>query len=304
MTRSPPATSSRPSPTRPLTRRRRAALPSGDHEQRLAGQRRAPVASLRHADAARGRRRGPARAGDAFRAWRQVPAPARGALVKRLGELLDRAQGRPGDAGQPRGREDHLRGARRDPGDDRHLRLRGRAVPPALRPDDAVRAPRPPADGDLAPARCGRRDHRLQLPRRGLVLEHRRRPGLRRPRGLEALRAHPAHVAGLRRGPPAGDSPTSGRRPSALPGAPRRRRRRPGAGRPPRRRAAQRHRLDPDGPRRRTARRGAVRPHPARARRQQRRRRQPAAPTSTWPCAASSSPPRARPASAAPRCAG
>ena len=33
-----------------------------------------------------------------------------------------------------------------------------------------------------------------------------------------------------------------------LAGAHRRRRRRPGAGRPPRRRAAQRHRLDPDGP--------------------------------------------------------
>ena len=46
---------------------------------------------------------------------------------------------------------------------------------------------------------------RLQLPGRGLVVEHRGRPGLRRPGRLEALRAHPAHVAGLPRGAGPGD---------------------------------------------------------------------------------------------------
>ena len=43
---------------------------------------------------------------------------------------------------------------RRGPGDDRHLRLRRRAVAPARRPHDALGAARAPADGDVAPARA------------------------------------------------------------------------------------------------------------------------------------------------------
>ena len=107
------------------------------------------------------------------------------------------AQGRPRRSGHDRGRQDPLRGARRGPGDDRHLRLRRRPVAPARRPHDALRAPRPPADGDLAPARRGRRHLRVQLPGRRLGLEHGHRPGLRRHGHLEAVRADAAHVAGL-----------------------------------------------------------------------------------------------------------
>ena len=62
------------------------------------------------------------------------------------------------------------------------------------------RAPRPPADGVLAAARCGRRDLGVQLPGRRLGVEHRGRAGLRRHRGLEAVRADPAD--GARRADP------------------------------------------------------------------------------------------------------
>ncbi len=48
----------------------------------------------------------------AFEAWRTVPAPVRGELVRELGQLLRRAQGGPGRPGVDRGREDRLRGAR------------------------------------------------------------------------------------------------------------------------------------------------------------------------------------------------
>ena len=159
-----------------------------------------------------------------------------------------RAQGRPGHADQPRGRQDHLRGARRGPGDGRHLRLRGRPVPAAVRPHHAVGAPGPPADGDLAPARRRGRHQRVQLPGGRLVLEHRHRLGVRGSGGVEAVRAHAADVAW--------PATPSWRRPSPrralrgpVAGADRRRRGRTGAGGPPGRRAAQRDRLDADGPR-------------------------------------------------------
>ena len=80
--------------------------------------------------------------------------------------------------------------------------FRRRPVAPALRPHHRHRAPRPPDDGDLAPARRLRRHHRLQLPRRGLVLERRARLRLRQPSRLEALgkdAAHGARRAGRRR---------------------------------------------------------------------------------------------------------
>ena len=71
----------------------------------------------------------------------------------------------------------------------------------------ATERPGPPDDGDLAAAGRGRRDHRLQLPGRGVVVE--RGPGarLRRSGGVEAVGKDPAHRAGragpvrARRGP-------------------------------------------------------------------------------------------------------
>ena len=76
-----------------------------------------PVNGERSARLALGRRERRRRGGrrarrTAFLAWRTVPAPARGALVKRFGELLAEHKDDLADAGQPRGREDHLRGAR------------------------------------------------------------------------------------------------------------------------------------------------------------------------------------------------
>ena len=51
-----------------------------------------------------------AEAAQAFTPWRPTPAPARGAVVARLGELARRAQGGPRDSGHDRGREDHVGG--------------------------------------------------------------------------------------------------------------------------------------------------------------------------------------------------
>ena len=82
------------------------------------------------------------RAAEAFLAWRKVPAPRRGELVRLLGEELRAAQGRPRPAGHARGRQDRVRGPGRSAGDDRHLRLRRRPVAPALRPDHRHRAAR------------------------------------------------------------------------------------------------------------------------------------------------------------------
>ena len=166
---------------RPSLRRRRRTPCAGDGRRRLAGQRRAPGLPRAGSTAAAVDDAVDARPGR-LPAVARGARPGRGAPGQAARRAAGRAQGRPRHPDQPRGRQDHLRGARRGAGDDRHLRLRGRPVPPALRPHDALRAPGPPADGDLAPARRRRRHQRLQLPRRGLVVEHRRRPGLRRPR--------------------------------------------------------------------------------------------------------------------------
>ena len=145
-----------------------------------------------------------------------------------LGRAADRAQGGSGHAGHRRGRQDHLRGARRGAGDDRHHRPRRRSVAPAVRQDHALGAAGPPADGDLAPAGRGRDHLRLQLPGRGLRLEHRPRPGGRRHGGLEAGRGDAAVGPGHRRParPGRGGRRGAGRSP---PPRARRPRRRPGA---------------------------------------------------------------------------
>ncbi len=183
-----------------------------------------------------------------------------------------RAQGRPRRAGHHRGREDHLGGPRRGAGDDRHLRVRRRAVAAAVRQDHRLRACRAPADGDLASARRRRRHHRLQLPRRGVGVERRDRAGVRRHRGVEAVGAHAADRAGL---PGAGRARRRRRRSTAC-GEPadhgwaRGRRttgRRPAGG------AAERDRVGADGSAGRPAGGATLRPGAAGTRRQQRRHR-------------------------------
>ena len=147
-----------------------------------------------------------------------MPAPVRGQLVRELGRAAASAQGGSRRAGLDRGREDPVRGARRGPGDDRHLRPRGRAVPPAVRAHHRQRAARPPDDGAVAPTGCRRRHLGVQLPGRRVVVEHRAGAGLWRCRGLEAVGEDPADRAGLpgtrRRGRPAGSGRRSTCRPS------------------------------------------------------------------------------------------
>ncbi|EUA19370.1 aldehyde dehydrogenase family protein [Mycobacterium xenopi 3993] len=57
-----------------------------------------------------------------------------------IGSTTFRAQIRPCHAGHRRGRQDHLRGAGRGAGDDRHLPVRRRLVPSAVRPHHRLRA--------------------------------------------------------------------------------------------------------------------------------------------------------------------
>ena len=104
-----------------------------------------------------------------------VRAPARG------------AQGAARGPGDDRGGQDPLRSTGRNSGDDRHLRVRRRAVASARGSHHAVGATRPPAHGDLAPRGCRGCHLGLQLPRRGVVMEHRHRAGVRRQRRVEAV---------------------------------------------------------------------------------------------------------------------
>ncbi len=89
----------------------------------------------------------------AFEEWRTWPAPKRGEVVRQLGAGAAREQGGPRPSGHPRGRQDPQRGSGRSAGDDRHGRLRGRPVAPALRPDDALRAAPAPHVRAVASAR-------------------------------------------------------------------------------------------------------------------------------------------------------
>ena len=116
----------------------------------------------------------------AFLAWRSVPAPRRGELVRLFGEALRAHKAELGRLVIDRGRQDPPGRPRRSAGDDRHLRFRRRPVAPALRPHHRDRAARPSHDGDVASARRGRHHQRLQFSRRRLGVERRARAGLRR----------------------------------------------------------------------------------------------------------------------------
>ncbi len=156
-------------------------------------------------------------------------------------------EGGPRRARDARGGEDRPGRARRGPGDDRHLRFRSRPLSAALRTVDRIRAPRPPPHRDVASPRSRRRDQRLQLPRRRLVLECGARPRLRRSRDLETVRANAAHRTRLHGAVRAGGGAV--RRRSRRSRRARDRRRRPGraAGGRPAHPARLRHRLDADG---------------------------------------------------------
>ena len=128
----------------------------------------------------------------AFESWRMTPAPKRGELVRDLGNALRELKEPLGDLvslemGKIRA-EGH--GEVQEMIDICDFAVRPLA--PALRPDDRLGAAGPPDDGAVAPARAGGRDHRLQLPGRGLVVERGDRRGLRRPGGVEARRADAA----------------------------------------------------------------------------------------------------------------
>ncbi len=244
-----------------------------------------------------------ARSRSAFATWRATPAPSAGALVRRFAELLREHKGdlaaivtvEAGKIGSEALGEvqemidvcDFAVGLSRQ--------LHGLTI--------ASRAPRSSADGDLAPARAVRGDHRLQLPGRGVGVERRPRPGVRRHRGVEAERAHLALRPRRQRAAAAGG----------------------GRGRRPRGRVAGRNRRSIGrGASRRPPGRAARRARPARPRWVGRWRRSspagsdgrcsswaattgrssPPAPTCRSPCGPSCSPPPAPPGSAAPRCAG
>ena len=96
--------------------------------------------------------RSPARP-TAFDAWRDVPAPRRGELVRLLGEELRSEKDALGALVTLEAGKIIAGGPRRGAGDDRHLRLRGRSLAPALRPHDRSERPGPSHDGEVASAR-------------------------------------------------------------------------------------------------------------------------------------------------------
>ncbi|MFG9880252.1 aldehyde dehydrogenase family protein [Pseudomonas aeruginosa] len=81
------------------------------------------------------------RAEQAFRAWRQVPAPRRGELVRLFGEELRRHKAELGELVSWEGGQDHPGRPRRSPGNDRYLRLRGGPLAPVVRFDIASERP-------------------------------------------------------------------------------------------------------------------------------------------------------------------
>ena len=132
------------------------------------------------------------RAQAAFKVWRTTP----GAQARRSDPPVRRraaqAQGRARLAGRAGDGQDQARRRRRSAGDDRHRRFRRRPVAPAVRPDHALRAPRPPHVRAVASAGHRRHHQRLQLPGRGVGLERVPRRRLRRHLHLEAVAEDPA----------------------------------------------------------------------------------------------------------------
>ncbi len=126
------------------------------------------------------------RGGGVQRVARRTRAAARrtGAAVRRG---TARSEARSRRTGHGRVRQDPAGRSRRSAGDDRHLRLRGRSVAPALRTDDGVRTARPRDARNVAPGRRVRHHHRVQLPGGAVVLERGAGDRLRRSGDLEAV---------------------------------------------------------------------------------------------------------------------
>ena len=144
-------------------------LSDGDLEVRtpITGE---PIARI-HSTTAEQAEAAIARSSEAFLAWRDCPPHGGASWCGCWARSCAREKEALGALVTLESRQDRSGGARRGAGDDRHLRLRGRPLAPALRPHHRVGAARPPDDGDMAPARRGRRHHGLQLPGRGLELE-------------------------------------------------------------------------------------------------------------------------------------
>ena len=112
----------------------------------------------------------------AFASWRMLPAPKRGEYVRQLGHALREHKEALGalvslEMGKIR--------AEGEGEVQEMIDICDFAVglsPPALRPDDGLRAPPPPDVRAVASARPGRGHHRLQLPGGGVVLELRPSP--------------------------------------------------------------------------------------------------------------------------------
>ena len=85
-----------------------------------------------------------AEAAQAFTPWRTTPAPARGAVVARLGELLVEHKADLATLVTIEAGKITSEAARRGAGDDRHLPVRGRALASAVRAHDRVRTLRAP----------------------------------------------------------------------------------------------------------------------------------------------------------------
>ena len=138
----------------------------------------------------------------AFRTWRTTPAPVRGNLVRRLGELLREHKDDLGALVSIEAGKITSEGL----GEVQEMidicEFAVGSVAPAARSDDRQRATRSPPDGDLAPDGAVRRRDRLQLPGGGVVVERRAGAGVWQPGAVEAVGQDPVDGGRLRRAVP------------------------------------------------------------------------------------------------------
>ncbi len=237
------------------------------------------------------------RARESFPAWRMVPPPRRGEVVRQIGEalrvhktdlglLITLETGKIRTEGEGEVQEmidmcDFAVGLSRQ--------LYGLTI--------ASERPAPPDDRAMAPARADRHHHGVQLPHGRLGLERHDRRRLRRHDGLEALAAHALdrrrRAAGRRSGRPL--ERLRGR----VPALRRRRRDRPADARGPPPSPDLGDRQLPAGTRRRRGRGPPPRPIAPRAGGQQRDHHRPVRRRSSWRSRPRSSRRSARPASVA-----